>query len=669
MTSTFPDILRRNFVAVATADYDAGAFPPLPGVGAEVAALRDWLCDSGLGARRFGMPHPELAEGPTRRQVEAALRDTEEVWNDADAVVVFITGHGLSVHGKHWIVLRNTDTGKLHRTALSTADLVGWLTETQAGHLLVILDLCHAGAAAADTVRLPDFPPSWLVLASVTHGQTAAPGALTAAVTGFLAELATPAGQKYNHGEYLLVGDFLDAIQRGLGERQRLAMLHSGLPTTGPSPCLPNPRHRPEPDLVERPRQDLAIRREDLDAHWAPKARGSDTGWLFTGRATLMGHLVEQLSTTPPRPIVVTGRAGSGKSAVLGRLVTLSDATFRAQHRELVDTIPAKLLPAEGSIDVAVLATGKLPHELLGQILEALDVPLTAAAVPTLADLQQAWTGWLNSHARVVTAVIDAVDEAKNPPQLLDEVLTTLAPPGGGRVRLIVGVRSPGGPDDTTTTTSGLPVAGLALADQFVTRLHAERIPVDDDPWWNDGDLADYAFELLTVTVNSPYQPDTHHANARAVAGEIAGRARRSFLVTQLAATNLARGAHRIDRTDPAWLRTLDDGVLGVFRADLHAVFPNRDKRERAIHLLRAVAFAYGRGLPWSQIWPLVANAVADRPGTYGDNDIVELLASRIGGYLVTDHEDGVTVYRLFHDALRSTLRERSSDLLDPDTP
>jgi hypothetical protein len=106
-----------------------------------------------------------------------------------------------------------------------------------------------------------------------------------------------------------------------------------------------------------------------------------------------------------------------------------------------------------------------------------------------------------------------------------------------------------------------------------------------------------------------------------------------------------------------------------VFRADLHAVFPDPAKRQRVIHLLRAVAFAYGRGLPWSQIWPLVANAVADRPGTYGDSDIVELLASRLGGYLVTDHEDGVTVYRLFHDALRATLRERWSDLLDLDTP
>jgi hypothetical protein len=33
------------------------------------------------------------------------------------------------------------------------------------------------------------------------------------------------------------------------------------------------------------------------------------------------------------------------------------------------------------------------------------------------------------------------------------------------------------------------------------------------------------------------------------------------------------------------------------------------------------------------------------------------LLDSRLSGYLVTDQEDGVTVYRPFHDALRDALR------------
>ena len=76
------------------------------------------------------------------------------------------------------------------------------------------------------------------------------------------------------------------------------------------------------------------------------------------------------------------------------------------------------------------------------------------------------------------------------------------------------------------------------------------------------------------------------------------------------------------------------------------------------------MAFAYGRGLPWGGIWPLVANGVADRHGKFGDADIAALLASPISAYLITDQEDDVTVYRLFHDALRGTLREHWRDLL-----
>lgn len=102
-----------------------------------------------------------------------------------------------------------------------------------------------------------------------------------------------------------------------------------------------------------------------------------------------------------------------------------------------------------------------------------------------------------------------------------------------------------------------------------------------------------------------------------------------------------------------------------MFRDDLHATLPDADERHRAINLLRAVAFAYGRGLPWRQIWPAMTNAVADDPDrTFGDSDIVWLLATRLGAYLITDREDGVTVYRLFHDALRDTLRERWRELL-----
>jgi hypothetical protein len=151
------------------------------------------------------------------------------------------------------------------------------------------------------------------------------------------------------------------------------------------------------------------------------------------------------------------------------------------------------------------------------------------------------------------------------------------------------------------------------------------------------------------------------------VATALAEQAGKSFLITRIAATSLAHRAERIDPDDPAWRATITDGVLGVFRDDLHATLADPTDRQRVIHLLRAVAFAYGRGLPWRQIWPRVANAVADDPDhTYGDRDIAWLLGSRLGAYLVTDHEDGITVYRLFHDVLRTTLREQADALLQP---
>ena len=56
----------------------------------------------------------------------------------------------------------------------------------------------------------------------------------------------------------------------------------------------------------------------------------------------------------------------------------------------------------------------------------------------------------------------------------------------------------------------------------------------------------------------------------------------------------------------------------------------------------------------------IVANEI------FHHHDVAWLLASPMGGYLVTDTEDDTTVYRLFHDMLRVTLRERWRELLEP---
>ncbi len=678
------EILRRHFVAIATCEYDDTGLKPLPGAVDEVAALSKWLCDETLGARRFAVQYPQLARNPTKQQIRDALEDPEPTrrWRRTDAAVLFVSGHGIDNGNAHFIMLKDSDTSRPLATAVKTADVVGWLTETKIDHLLVIMDMCYAGQAAIDTVRLSvQFPDTWLVLATATK-EPARTGVLTSAVRQFLDKLNSPdgTGQQFNHGPYLRVDDFLGEIQVSLkAASQRLAILQQGLPDLkGTSFCLPNPLYRAEDDVpVTASRRDLALLAADLDAHWGPRARGvtdtSDPGWLFTGRVQLMRHLI-QATTGKPGTLLVTGRAGSGKSAALARLVTLSDPGFVDRYAQRVEAISDDLKPAIGAVDVAVLATGKTAAEVMAQICRALGALPAGGSAPNLEDGKNAWRQWIQARDEPVTIVLDALDEASHPGEVLTGVLQELQPsdPAERRVRLLVGVRSPGGTGQPSaagaTAAKQRPLADLA--EGVLTP--AERLRVDEAPWWNRGDVVDYVVSLLLAPAGSPYR--TGNSTGAKVIGEVlADAAGTSYLVARIAAAALAQRTEVIDPDDPGWRTAINDGVLGVFRDDLHKTLPDPDDRERAVHLLRAVAFAYGRGLPWRTIWPLVANAVADDPAryqagearSYGDYDIAWLLGNRIGAYLVTDQEDDITVYRLFHDDLRTTLRERWLDLLE----
>jgi hypothetical protein len=682
-------VLRRHFVAIATSVYDN---PPwdtqaLSGVTDEVAAMRRWLCGEdgdGTGTVVFTHRHDDLADNPPLKAIEDRLRNPPAMqrWRDSDAAVLYVTGHGHTQDGAHWIVLRETESGeRLPATALRTADLISWLKATRIQHLLLLLDMCHAGQVTSDTVRFDrDVPKGWLGLAVAAKHESAAVQALTRAVDRFLAEVRATA--KYGQEPFLLQRDFVDFLQQDLDQAgQTLTYVFSRVPNAGPHECLPNPHYRPSPATrVAESRQDLALLEADVLAHWGPRARGvqthTDTGWLFTGRATLMRTLI-MFTTAAPGAMLVTGAAGTGKSAVLARLVTLSDPTFIDRHHDRMEKIDPGLRPAPGAIDAAILATGKTSADVLGQLCAAFDVPRSARetadpAMPGFEPLLRDWQTWLAGRTAPLTLVVDALDEATDPTALLTGLLERLDPHPGTtrRLRLLVGVRGPRQDPDTAPSTGPAPTgpddSRHTLADLAETRLHATRVSVDEEPWWQDTDLARYITEILTTTPGTPYTSE-HTPLAARIAAAVTARAERSFLIGRITATSLAARPAVIDPTDPAWLTGIDDGVTGAFRDDLHHNLPDPADRVRAVDLLRAVAFSFGRGLPWGDIWPAVADAVADLPdGTYTDQDIAWLLEHRLGGYLITDREDDVTVYRLFHDALRHTLQHRWHALLQP---
>jgi len=108
-----------------------------------------------------------------------------------------------------------------------------------------------------------------------------------------------------------------------------------------------------------------------LRQHWRPRARGvyQDTtpGWYFTGRTALLRELTGWLERgSPGRAVrVVTGPAGTGKSAVLAWLCALSDPQLRG---EIAAARPAALtdtaaVPAAGLVSAAVWARGRDGHD------------------------------------------------------------------------------------------------------------------------------------------------------------------------------------------------------------------------------------------------------------------------------------------------------------------
>lgn len=656
------DILRRHFVAIATGAYRDSGFTALP-VDGEVHAMRNWWCGTDLGHRRFTEPYPHLANNPSKQQIRDALEDPppDRRWRDGDAAVVFVTGHGVIADNTHFLVLQHTEQGRPTATAIRSADLVAWLAETRVETLLLILDSCHAGKTAWDLMRLDhDLPSSWLALSSTSKNQTAVTGALTGAVTDFLDLLAAPEGAQYGYEPLIDVHDFLTGVQQRLGDSQALHLLDGKWPNKGGHPCLPNPHYRADRAVtVEPARKDLALPRADLHTHWGPRARGvardEQPGWLFTGRAALMAELIAAVNG-PLGVTVVTGGAGSGKSAVLARLVTLTDPAFLSEHADRITDIPDDLRPRPGAVDVAVVATGKLHTQVLAQICHALGVTAPASG-PELGE--QPWLDalhtWLHTCDRPVTIVVDAFDEADSPITLLSKVLTQLDP-DQRHVRLLIGVRSTGTSSGQPHTSNQADLADLAAGPG------SRRIAVDTDPWWQQQDLIDYTASILTNLDNSPYRdaPDRTATTAHSI-GTHAGR---SFLLAQIAATSLAE---QPATSDPgSWRNALDQGITGVFSQDLHQSLPDPDQRYRAVILLRAAAFARGPGIPWRYIWPRIARAVDEQHHDYGDTDVAWLLNSRLGGYLITDRSDDTSVYRLFHDLLRDTLRTRWRELLQP---
>ncbi|GAA3116948.1 hypothetical protein GCM10010449_43820 [Streptomyces rectiviolaceus] len=391
--------------------------------------------------------------------------------------------------------------------------------------------------------------------------------------------------------------------------------------------------------LARRLESAATERAEQLRGHFRPRGRGVlpsslREGTYFAGRVQAVGELTAWINTEGPdiaRSRVVTGAPGSGKSAVLGRLVSLADARLRGE----TPTAPDQALPQIGALGAAVHVRGRTVDEVAAEISRALTID-EATAGGLLAHLREA------REQRSTVVVVDGVDEAVDAQRLVVDLLEPLAAASGRTgIRLLVGTR-PGGEDDLLRLFGG----------------SVRVIDLDEARYLDRRDIAEYV--RLTLLAESDPQTPTPYRScpelAASVGAAVAVRCGRSFLVAQLTALSLMAASEPVDTDSAGWQGTFPTTVGAAMERYLRDVRPGgpwlRD-------LLMALAWSQGDGFDDPRTWAAAATALGT--DTYSERDVNRLLLDTKAIDLLHRTERGSGVrFRLFHEALGEHLRQLS---------
>ena len=640
----------RWFIGAATTLYgEESGFEDRPELADEVERMATMFADLGYArVPGFGI---NLAVGEFQNRLRRFLISPDR--RESDIVVVYYTGHGHLDEGSLLLPMADT-TADVAYTAMPAADLTGRLLSGPviAQKLLFILDTCYAAAAGramaggateflARLRGLADTPSVGIVVAARPH-EKARSGAFTQALVGAVNHRASG-----GHEPEFLPLDGLVSIANATTPTWQHARLF--LAGDGITEFFPNPRlDRWLRDLDLRNQalhQVRAARRTEQRDHVLPRAQGLDTAarvedlWLFTGRHQALRKTCRWLKSPDERPtMVVTGDPGSGKSALLSRLFVLADRKLRSRVPRL-HTLPGDTLPTPDSITRFIHARGLTVDELMAGLCEACGLDETISPGQLLASV--------SGQGDPIVVIIDALDEVVAPRDaqargrfpVVDEALAPLVRGASRtRLRLLLGTRR------HLLDALGGPV---------------QRVDLDDSTYADPPSMAAYARSCLTGLSDQSLYRSQPREYLDAVADAIAAAADNSFLVTLITARSLALRSELVSPTDRKWQASLPRAAADAMRDDMHSRLG--DNSARARDLLMPLAYAQGTGLPWEDIWPLLARMLSGTPCASTDLD---WLIEEAGYYIVeSTSEDGRrSVYRLYHEALAEHLRAGRAD-------
>ncbi|MFJ3121458.1 tetratricopeptide repeat protein [Streptomyces sp. NPDC086993] len=650
-------------LCVACEEYaDERSFPRLTGTVAQMEGIAGLLEGLGIATR-------VVAGGnPSRAAFDGALTAWSEGWRETGAAkpaIIVWSGHGVLIDDEPRLALCDLDADvdvdvdvdveQVTRDAralgrgVSAETLVDEAVASGADQILVIIDACHAedavGRALEKTLRrwaAASTPPgraTWFgIMASCRRNETSDGGPLLTALTEALR--SGPATTEYRsawsaHNALVSGPDLLAALgERGRGEGR--TPVHAALGTG--RPVFPNPWHVPGAParLVEQ----LVL-----------AARGAghqEEGRFFTGRKEVLGRIVAWLEAGGAGLFLVTGPAGCGKSAVLGRIATLSDPVRREEteaHGGLREDDPDPGLHPGRSL-AAVHLRGLSPLQAASELARQLGLP-----EPRSTD---DFRGELRELSPRPVLVLDGLDDV--PAEQTRAMIEELVFPLSRTARVLLGsgdrafrsrVEEDGQGDEPLSD------ALARLIGAGVTTAELEREPHTRE------DIGAYVFRRCAAA-------GVPRERARAVGDAVAARATAvggGFLFARLVVGSRLAGMSG-DADEDLWSSGLPDSVEAAFEEDLRAgpVRVRADGTElpsAARDLLTALAWSAGRGIPAGGVWEEVAGALGGRDVPYDESD-VDWVLSAYGRHIVEDGENGRAVYRLRHRAFASCLAERA---------
>ncbi|NEB34926.1 hypothetical protein G3I62_38635 [Streptomyces sp. SID14446] len=604
----------RYLIAAGTAMYQEGSgLPVLELALQDVERVVAFFTSPNMGYTRV---LTNVSTDPVAAEFEDALSEwcaSGGLTHD-DVVVVYYAGHGdrPTPGGPYRLACADSLDGR-PRSWLSPQNMAEILAASPVRNVLFIIDSCHAAVGSVEIQSVTDsivsarprgdsYGSGTWVLASARHRDYADDGAF---VTRLIEVCTRGDGPSQR---YLAPSVVAAKVSQGLaadGRRQRAAC--SSTHQTDQPPFFPNPGYDP---AAEVDGQTVAGDTTDLSSHFEPRGRGvehvHDAGSYFTGRESALERLRTYLAGPGGQgALVVTAAPGSGKSAVLGRLVL------------------------EGHSDVSVNARHQTLETLVARIASAADI-----------------------RAASTTALLKALAERRAPFRIVVDSLDEAGPAGDKvEARRIAW--------DLLRPLGAVPCVRLVIGSrrELLPHIGEQLSPIDlDSPRYADDTSTDEYVRLILTDASSPYVD--RHAEAKAIAMEVARRAGRCFLVARMTASALLRGGP-VDTNVPGWAETIPSDVGGAFEAYLRRL--PQARYESAIALLTALAFGEGHGLP-RRIWLMAATSLS---GVALRETDVDALVEEDESYLTCVNVAGTKHFRLYHQELTDYLRQRVLKMRD----